>query len=123
MLDFDKIVSSRCAETEEGLERPKKMSPWQYRGRYQPRRLSRRLRKRTKNSTSTESWTFQQREPGDAEDSGSRSTKCYSDVKETIERIVEVLQILCQEVLRHVTAHTDSTGNPPGDGSHGGAGE
>ena len=35
--DIDKIVSSRCAETEEGLERPKKMSPWQCRSRYQPR--------------------------------------------------------------------------------------
>ena len=34
MHDIDKIVSSRCAETEEGLKRPKKMSPWQYRARY-----------------------------------------------------------------------------------------
>ena len=41
----DKIVRRRCGGTEEGLERPKKMSPWQ-----------RRLRKR---STSTESWTHQ----------------------------------------------------------------
>ena len=75
--DIDKIVSSRCVETEEVLERPKKMSPWQYRSRHQPRRLSRRLRKRTRNSTSTESWTYQQRErePGDAEDSRSCCTK------------------------------------------------
>ena len=35
MHDIDKIVSSCCAET----ERPKKMSPWQYRSRDQPRRL------------------------------------------------------------------------------------
>ena len=61
MHDIDKIVSSRCVETEE-VERPKKMSPWEYRSRYQPRRVSRRLRKRTRNSTSTESWTYQQRE-------------------------------------------------------------
>ena len=47
--------------------------------------------------------------------------KCYNDVKETIERTVEVLQIQCQEVIRHVTAHTDSRGNPAGDSSHGGA--
>ena len=31
MHDIDKIVSSRCVETEEGLERPKEMSPWRYR--------------------------------------------------------------------------------------------
>ena len=61
-----------------------------------------------------------EREPGDAEDSGSCCTKCYSDVKETIERIVEVLQVQCQEVIRHVTAHTDSRCNPAGDGSYGG---
>ena len=28
---IDKIASSCCAETEEGLERPKEMSPWRYR--------------------------------------------------------------------------------------------
>ena len=33
MHDTDKVVSSRCAETEEGLERPKEMSPSQYRSR------------------------------------------------------------------------------------------
>ena len=37
MHDIDKIVRSRCAETEEGLERPKEMSSWQYRSRYQRR--------------------------------------------------------------------------------------
>ena len=41
MHDIAKIVSSRCVETQEGFERPKKMSPWQYRSRYQPRKLSR----------------------------------------------------------------------------------
>ena len=59
MLDIDKVVSSRCAETEEGLERPKEMSSWQYISRYQRRGLPKRLRKRTKNSTSTESWMYQ----------------------------------------------------------------
>ena len=59
MHDIDKVVSSRCAETEEGLERPKEMSPWQCRSRYQRRSLSRRLRKLTENSTPTESWTYQ----------------------------------------------------------------
>ena len=55
-----------------------------------------------------------EREPGDAEDSGSCCTKYCSDVKETIERIVEVPEIQRQEVIRHVTAHTDSRGNPAG---------
>ena len=57
--DIDKIVSSRCVETQEELERPKEMSSWQYRSRYQLRRLTRRLQKRTQNSTSTESWMYQ----------------------------------------------------------------
>ena len=43
-----------------------------------------------------------------------------TDVKETIEGIVEVLQIQCQEVIRHVTAHTDSRCNPAGDDSYDG---
>ena len=52
-----------------------------------------------------------EREPGDAEDSGSCCTKCCSDVKETIERIVEVLQIQCQgtqtqDVILQVTVLT-----------------
>ena len=46
--DTNKIARRSCAETEEGLKRPKKMEPWQ-----------RRLRKRTWYSTSTESWTYQ----------------------------------------------------------------
>ena len=62
-----------------------------------------------------------EREPGDAEDSRSCYTKCYNDMKETIEHLVEVLQIQCQKVIRHVTAHTNSRGNPAGDSSHGGA--
>ena len=48
MHDIDKIVRRCCVETEEGLNGPKKMKPWQ-----------RRLRKRIWFSTSTESWTYQ----------------------------------------------------------------
>ena len=48
MHDIDKIVGRRSADTEEGLERPKEMNPWQ-----------RRLRKRIWSSTSTESRTYQ----------------------------------------------------------------
>ena len=62
-----------------------------------------------------------EREPGDAEDSRSCCTKCFNNVKEAIERTVEVLQIQCQEAIRHVTAHRDSRGNPAGDSSHSGA--
>ena len=47
MQDTDKIVRRCCAETEEGLKRPKRVNPWQ-----------RGLRKRTQCSSSTESWTY-----------------------------------------------------------------
>ena len=48
MHDIDKIVRRCCVETEEGLNGPNRMKPWQ-----------RRLRKRIWFSTSTESWTYQ----------------------------------------------------------------
>ena len=47
MHDIDKMVRRCCAETVEGLKRPKEMNPWQW-----------RLRKRIQCSTSTESKTY-----------------------------------------------------------------
>ena len=79
MHDIDKIVSNRCAETEEGLERPKEMSPWRYRS------ISADCPEDCGGASST---VYRQsrgrasgQEPGDAEDFGSCCTKCYSDVE------------------------------------------
>ena len=81
MHDVDKIVSSCCAETE-GLERPKEVSPWQYRSKYKRRRLS--IEAHQERHIDRVVDVPVDKQPGDAEDSGSCCTMWYSDVKATI---------------------------------------
>ena len=77
---IDRIACSCYAETEEGLERPKEMSPWRNRSisagcpedcGSAPRTVHRQSCGRASRE--------REREPGDAEDSGSCCTKWYSD--------------------------------------------
>ena len=102
MHDVDKIVRRHCAQSEEGLERPKEMN----------------LQTVQKTAEAHQVQYIDRvvdvpvnKEPGDAEDSGSCCTECYSDVKATIDiHIDSVLMIAVQaQTTANLAAESDST--------------